>query len=145
MDLLATPGAYALIIELSGRSCGGLAPGRYLYAGSAWGPGGIRARVRRHLRSTKSLHWHVDRLTTAGRVTGVIPVPGGRECAVVAVVAEMPGVTVPALGFGSSDCRACAAHLLRLPDGLEPETIARALKIDVQAPGTRQNRACAIT
>jgi len=127
MDVPATPGAYALIITLDCQS-GDLAPGRYLYAGSAWGPGGIRARVRRHLKREKPLHWHVDRLTIAGQVSRVIAVPGGSECAIVAAVVPIPGVTVPVPGFGSSDCRVCAAHLLRLPDGLEPETIARALR-----------------
>jgi Uri superfamily endonuclease len=127
------PGAYALIITL-GHASGELVPGRYLYAGSAWGPGGIAARVRRHARAGKSIHWHVDRLTTAGRVGGVIAVPGGRECAIVAAVAPLPGVSVPAPGFGSSDCRACAAHLLRLPDDLAPATIARILDTDLLAP-----------
>lgn len=131
MNMPSEPGAYALIITLGGQS-GGLAPGRYLYAGSAWGPGGIRARVRRHLRSTKSIHWHVDRLTTAGQVADVIAVPGGRECAIVAAVAALPGVTTPIPGFGSSDCRACPAHLVLLPDRLAPETIAQALRIEVQ-------------
>ena len=51
-------GAYALVLRLAhetrldiatlGRPL--LPAGLYLYAGSAWGPGGIRARVRRHLR-----------------------------------------------------------------------------------------------
>ncbi len=125
-DLPAAPGAYALIIALDAPRAG-LPPGRYLYAGSAWGPGGIRARVRRHLKPDKALHWHVDRLTAGGRVTGVVAVPGGRECALVAAVSALPGVTVPLPGFGASDCRTCPAHLLHLPDGLEPETIARAL------------------
>lgn len=128
MDVPPTPGAYALIITLDACS-GNLPPGHYLYAGSARGPGGIRARVRRHLSTTKSIHWHVDRLTTAGRVGDVIALPGGRECAIVAAICDLPGVTVPAPGFGSSDCRACPAHLLRLPDGLDTGDVARAVRL----------------
>ncbi len=124
--LPAVAGAYALIIALDAGS-GSLAPGRYIYAGSAWGPGGIRARVRRHLRTTKSIHWHVDRLTFAGDVAEVITLPGGRECAIVAAIRDLPSITVPEPGFGSSDCRGCPAHLLRLPDTLDGDTIARAL------------------
>jgi hypothetical protein len=35
-----------------------LGPGTYVYAGSAFGPGGIRARLRRHFRRDKKLHWY---------------------------------------------------------------------------------------
>jgi Uri superfamily endonuclease len=38
--------------------------GAYLYLGSAYGPGGIRARCRRHLTQDKGKRWHVDWLTT---------------------------------------------------------------------------------
>lgn len=57
----------------------------------------------------------------------MIALPGRRECAIVAAIGALPGVTVPAPGFGSSDCRVCPAHLLLLPEDLEPESIARAL------------------
>ena len=122
------PGAYLLLIELAAPLALGiprlgaaiLPPGRYAYGGSAYGPGGLRARIGRHLRRDKPLRWHVDRLTAAGRVVGVRAVPGGRECALVRDVLELPGASVPIPGFGSSDCRACPAHLVRLPAGFEP-------------------------
>jgi Uri superfamily endonuclease len=121
-NLAVAPGAYALIIRLD-KSVADLPPGCYLYAGSAYGPGGIRARVRRHLTRTKSLHWHVDRLTNSGQVISVIPIPGGHECEIIAVALRLPGVRVPVLGFGSSDCRMCPAHLLQLPDEFEAENV----------------------
>ena len=37
-------------------------PGWYVYIGSAFGPGGITARVTRHARAAKRLHWHIDYL-----------------------------------------------------------------------------------
>ncbi|NIP37734.1 MAG: GIY-YIG nuclease family protein, partial [Candidatus Dadabacteria bacterium] len=37
-------------------------PGYYIYVGSAFGPGGVRARVSRHFRKTKRSHWHIDYL-----------------------------------------------------------------------------------
>ena len=45
-----------------------LAPGCYVYAGSARGPGGIRARVRRHLRPDKTPHWHIDQVTAYAKL-----------------------------------------------------------------------------
>lgn len=130
-ELPREAGAYVLLIRLatqldldisafSGKS---LLPGLYAYCGSAYGPGGIRARVSRHLRNDKPMRWHVDRLTAAGRVEQVGIRIGGRECDLVGELltrgslAELPG-------FGSSDCRTCPAHLLSLPDGKNlPEEI----------------------
>jgi Uri superfamily endonuclease len=105
-----------------------LAPGVYVYAGSAFGPGGIRARVTRHLRtgdrSGMRPHWHVDRLSAAARCIGVEAYPGGSECDIVAGLIA-GGATVPVPGFGSSDCRTCAAHLLRLAAPRQNRDIAR--------------------
>lgn len=121
-SLPAAPGAYVLLIaleravtmRLSGRPEVALAPGYYLYCGSARGPGGLRARVGRHFRRDKTVRWHVDRLTgEAGRLVGAWTVPGGDECRLVAALSGLP---VPAPGFGSSDCPTCASHLLAWPD-----------------------------
>lgn len=126
--LTAAPGAYWLLVALDRGLClagtsldpARLAPGRYIYCGSAYGPGGLRARLRRHLRADKRPRWHADRLTLAGRVLGLGLAPGGAECALVEDLRRRPGVEVPVPGFGSSDCRRCPAHLLRLPVGAEP-------------------------
>ncbi len=121
--LPAAGGAYALTVDLSaalplrlGRRPPVVLPaGRYVYCGSAYGPGGLRARVGRHLRRGKPVRWHVDRLTAAGRVVEVLVRPDGDECGLFAALAACPGAVVPLPGFGSSDCRRCPAHLLRLP------------------------------
>ena len=125
--LPAEPGAYLLLIELAAPlaleiprlGAATLGPGRYAYGGSAYGPGGLRARIGRHLRAEKTPRWHVDRLTAAGQVVGVRAVPGGRECMLVRDLLTVPGTSVPLPGFGSSDCRTCPAHLVRLPAGFE--------------------------
>lgn len=129
-SLPAAPGAYLLTVRLRrplaldlGRSgAAALDAGTYAYCGSARGPGGIRARVARHLRSDKRAHWHVDRLTATGEVTAVAVAPGCSECALFATLSDLPGALVPAPGFGSSDCRTCTAHLARIDD----ETVAGA-------------------
>ena len=120
-DLPPLPGAYALLIGSVGTvtvPIGGktarLPPGAYLYCGSAKGPGGIRARVGRHLKARKALRWHVDRLTAAGGIRGVIVAPDGDECDLFNRFRAIAGCTVPVAGFGSSDCCRCPAHLLRM-------------------------------
>ncbi len=117
------PGAYGLLIRLPrqikteigalGRVT--LAPGGYLYLGSAYGPGGLAARLRRHLRADKRLHWHVDHLTIVGTVEHVFVLPNGRECDLVERACQLPAIHAPVAGFGSSDCRRCTAHLLAIP------------------------------
>nr|WP_246879123.1 DUF123 domain-containing protein [Thalassospira sp. ER-Se-21-Dark] len=90
-----------------------LAKGTYLYCGSANGPGGIAARVKRHCKATKKPHWHVDELTSNGfgRVVSVLVVPGGNECELCAAYQETD-TQVPVPGFGSTDCVSCHSHLL---------------------------------
>jgi len=116
-------GAYVLVVELAnhvtvrlpGRPDVILPPGRYLYCGSARGPGGIKARVGRHMRRDKADRWHIDQLTTAGTVLGVWVFGGGDECD---LVSELAGFPAPIPGFGSSDCRNCTSHLLAWPTGV---------------------------
>lgn len=109
----AVAGAYVLLVRLE-VPLPPLLPGRYLYCGSAKGPGGLRARLGRHLRKGKALRWHVDRLTEAGVAEGAWVFPGGDECALVAALGHLP---MPWPGFGSSDCRVCRSHLLAWPEG----------------------------
>jgi hypothetical protein len=83
----SAPGAYVLLIglaapvevALSGKPGATLCAGRYLYCGSAKGPGGIRARLARHMNIEKSIRWHVDRLTKVGTVIGAWSFPGGTQ------------------------------------------------------------------
>jgi Uri superfamily endonuclease len=129
----ATPGAYVLVIDLAETvafetavtGAVMLPAGRYGYCGSARGAGGIGARVRRHLRRDKTIHWHVDRLTAVGQVIAVHAAPGGLECDLLRRLLAVPGVTIPAAGFGSSDCRRCPAHLVALPPGFDPAVLGR--------------------
>lgn len=104
-----------------------IAPGRYAYCGSAYGPGGIAGRVRRHLRRGKRPHWHIDRLTESGEIAWVAAVPNGRECALLRRLLDAPWVAPAAPGFGSSDCRACPTHLVKLPAGLDGAGLAALL------------------
>lgn len=114
-----SPGAYALWVWLDqplavsrGKLRAELAPGVYIYAGSARGPGGLRARLGRHLAAEKPLRWHIDELTTRAAEMAAVAIPGGDECAIVSALLASGGFAYAVPGFGSSDCRRCDAHLL---------------------------------
>ena len=120
-DAPATPGAYVLWLRIdgplevrAGNRPAALPAGDYLYCGSAHGPGGLRARLARHMRREKRAHWHVDQLTAKGRVLGAFIDEGGDECALNTALGGLP---IALVGFGSSDCRRCASHLRRWPKG----------------------------
>ncbi len=121
--LPSEPGTYALILELSAARAlrvGGLGvvrlPGSVLlYAGSAFGPGGLRARLLHHLRPSPRPHWHIDHLRRAAGVAEVWATrdPRRLECVFAAAARALRGARdVP--GFGASDCR-CPSHLVALP------------------------------
>jgi Uri superfamily endonuclease len=139
-DLPATPGSYVLLVKVDapillemprlGKLT--LTAGQYAYVGSAHGPGGLRARVGRHLRVQKPLRWHIDYLTAAAPVLHVVTHASRArlECTWVARLLALNGAGVPAPGFGSSDCRSgCPAHLLRLPDGFKPSELKDSLDV----------------
>lgn len=121
-------GGYVLIITLdSDRTIDVGALGRldfpagtYAYVGSAMS--GLDARIARHLRDDKRLHWHVDYLLQHAHVADVVRVESELriECVIAAGLAER----LPALsGFGSSDC-ACKGHLF---GPAEPEALTDAV------------------
>ncbi len=97
--------------------------GTYIYAGSANGPGGIRARCRRHLQREKILRWHVDHLTCQSTDLAAAGFPGDDECRLIDVLANVEGVTFPIPRFGSSDCPLCPSHLVKVPANLNVLTI----------------------
>lgn len=135
-DMTSAGGAYALhfrldtplVLAISRLGFPTLVPGYYVYAGSALGPGGIRARVARHLRLGGGpggrVHWHVDHISAAACCVAVEAYPGGRECDIVAPLVA-GGAAVPVPGFGSSDCGTCSAHLLWLAALPQNRDIAR--------------------
>lgn len=129
----AAPGAYVLWLRLdagqivkAGACQGVLYPGDYLYCGSAHGPGGLRARLARHMRREKRPHWHIDQLTAAGDVHGAWVEEGGDECVLNAALGSLP---IALARFGSSDCPRCPSHLRRLHDAASlPEKMRRSIE-----------------
>ncbi len=118
------PGTYVLFLVCSsvrwtqvGR-LGGLQtqPGYYAYVGSAFGPGGISARVAHHARLSSRRHWHIDYLRQLSRPVSCWYThdPIQREHEWAASVASLPLAMIPLVGFGCSDCR-CCSHLIWFP------------------------------
>lgn len=120
----AEPGTYALLlradaeqtIEVGALGAMTVRPGWYVYVGSAFGPGGVRARVRRHARADGAHHWHVDylRLGTTLAAVWYTHDPARRECVWAAGLRDGPEAWVPLDGFGASDCD-CPSHLVAVP------------------------------
>jgi len=127
-------GGYALILYvcrgatiMTGRQTFTINPGIYIYSGSALGPGGIEARVRRHLRRfewgrgmevSKGVgdHWHIDYLLPLADSLAVAYAASESrsECLLIGILKER-GLQVVE-GFGNMDCGAgCGGHLLYMP------------------------------
>lgn len=85
----------------------------YVYIGSAFGPGGLWSRIKRHLTQRKKKFWHIDYLLTPGNkchVKAVIVLPRLRvEHDLAMALSKIADGTIK--GFGSSDCK-CPSHLM---------------------------------
>lgn len=89
-----------------------LQAGYYLYVGSAFGPGGIKARVRHHLGESSSPHWHVDYLKSHCHLLELWVAYSNAKCEQIWVskLAKSKDVSIPLAGFGASDTPA-VSHL----------------------------------
>lgn len=122
--LRAEPGTYALIlrpeesleergpVRIGKLGALELEAGHYVYVGSAFGPGGLRARVGHHRRPVKNRHWHIDHLLPAMELRAVWYTynPVKREEEWARALRSMPGASNPMAGFGAGDC-GCEGHL----------------------------------
>ncbi|MDP2965434.1 MAG: GIY-YIG nuclease family protein [Pelolinea sp.] len=126
MEIPAEPGSYIIFGRLADEVCftSGLFSGQlltrgyYLYTGSAFGPGGLRARIARHLKPGTKKFWHFDYLKALIQIEEIWYSPGGKnqECQFIKALQDLDYSSFPFLKFGSSDCRhGCQAHLVRFP------------------------------
>ena len=114
------PGTYALVFNSPSNNTvqvGKLGrcvvlPGYYVYIGSAFGPGGLRARLKRHCAPCKKLHWHIDYLKTVVRLEEIWYTQDQLhlEHKWAEAYTQCTEVVVPYAGFGASDCH-CLTHL----------------------------------
>jgi Uri superfamily endonuclease len=118
--ITAQPGTYALVLacrsarplRIGRLGAVELQPGFYVYVGSAFGPGGLAARLQHHQGIAARPHWHVDYLRAACELMEVWHTTdtAHREHLWAKTVGALSGARVPLPGFGSSDCD-CVAHL----------------------------------
>lgn len=104
--------------------------GEYIYIGSARGPGGLHARLKRHLRDDAKLHWHIDYLRTESLVLGCwyAITEISLECKWSHRLTKHSALDTPIPGFGCSDCRSkgehCRTHLFHLSSNLPPADLS---------------------
>lgn len=122
MDLPQEKGTYVLISnvqQMKRLAVGALGdfditPGFYAYVGSAFGSGGLAARVTHHLESTAEPHWHIDYLLRIATPIEVWFTTADRKLEKhwVELLENAPQFRVPIPQFGSSDYhRSRSSHL----------------------------------
>jgi len=119
----ARPGTYALIlksfsdrfIEIGKLGRLHIRPGYYVYVGSAFGPGGLEARIAHHVKISKKPHWHIDYLRPILHLNKVWYTYDSHrlEHRWAATFGGLKDTTIPMAGFGASDC-ICESHLFTL-------------------------------
>lgn len=122
MALPAASGTYILLLYLPKGTAievgrlGRLAfkRGWYTYVGTAFGPGGLAARLSRHLKKEKKYHWHIDYFRAAALPKQIwySKATKSMEHLWAATISKAGGMSV--IGFGSSDC-SCPSHLFFFP------------------------------
>jgi Uri superfamily endonuclease len=102
--------------------------GWYAYAGSALGPGGLQARLARHARGQKRIHWHIDYLLGHARLvqSWQLACPIRLECEWAAALLRLSEARVAVRHFGASDCR-CPGHLIYWPSRPQDDQIETTL------------------
>lgn len=141
-DISSHPGSYALILRAFahrvvrigriGRLS--VAPGFYVYVGSAFGPGGIRARLAHHARIAQRPHWHIDYLRRYALLEEAWYTndPRPREHEWAGLFRQSAGASEPLYGFGVSDCW-CRSHLFRF--ACKPSLGSFCQRLERAAPG----------
>jgi Uri superfamily endonuclease len=107
----------AVVAQVGALGAVALAPGWYLYVGSARRH--LAARLARHQRRQKRRHWQIDYLLLEAAValTAIWVTAAWGECDLARRLLALPQVTVPHPRLGASDCR-CPAHFCRWQDSL---------------------------
>ena len=142
------PGTYVLVLELEGDTAlpvgrlGRIAfsAGFYTYIGSAFGPGGLRARIGRHGQRFKKCRWHVDYLRRFAEIREIWYTghPEKTECRWAQTLRQTRGVRVVSPGFGSSDCR-CESHLFHFKRKPGIQTFRRKISVPVHIKSFRSS------
>jgi len=129
--------------EVAGLQIGRLgqytfAAGYYLYVGSAFGAGGLAARLAYHQRRTKpEPHWHIDYLRAEARLleAWALGYTHRFECELVRALEANSEFVAPIPGFGASDSR-CSSHLLYSAQRPSSRTLTAAVLTGAETLGS---------
>ena len=120
LDCDSSKGTYALILKANKKfQCQvgrlGLLQGKaghYVYVGSAFGSGGIAARVKHHVAIAGKPHWHLDYVRPY-----LLPIEVWTSDSLQRLEHQwaeqfwkLDDAIIPLKGFGASDCK-CLSHL----------------------------------
>ena len=89
--------------------------GIYYYSGSA--QKNFSHRIKRHLEKEKTIHWHIDHLTTNvnSRIENIFYWKNSGkdfECELVKILISKFNLSDEIIGFGNGDCKICRTHFL---------------------------------
>ena len=135
------PGTYAIVLKPNAERSirvGKLGmlrvqAGFYIYVGSAFGPGGLKARIAHHQSVSHRSRWHIDYLRTAAEISEVWYTydPKPREHQWAEILAAAKESTMPFPGFGSTDC-GCLTHLYHLKSKPNIASFRRRLRTKIK-------------
>jgi len=119
------PGTYVLCLSLAQSTqiqIGKLglfsfSRGFYFYVGSAFGPGGIRARCGHHIKHSSKPRWHIDYLRQHCDLSRILCSTDNQhlEHQWADIISSVNEISAPVNRFGSSDC-SCQSHLFFCTD-----------------------------
>lgn len=98
-------------IEIGALGFNDFKKGKYYYIGSA--QSNLKSRVKRHLKTNKKFHWHIDYLLDKAKVFNYYTIEAEKkfECKLYNFLKKHNSFELPVEGFGASDCK-CKTHLL---------------------------------
>jgi Uri superfamily endonuclease len=143
--MLTQPGTYALImfcgsdqrIDVGKLGQLRVQPGFYVYVGSAFGPGGLKARIAHHAKVSRRPHWHIDYLRSILHLKEVWYTVDTQpyEHRWAETLGRLKGAILPITGFGASDC-SCTSHLFAFTDQPSIRSFRRRLHTQIHAHGS---------
>jgi len=113
-----------LTFKVRGGKLFNLKPSFYLYVGSAFGSGGLKSRLLRHLKRNKKPHWHLDFITTSSSFCPISAYLFAKKRIECNLAGELLKEFNFVPSFGSSDCT-CPSHLFSIDNLLKLDSICR--------------------
>ena len=140
-EIPAAPGTYLLAfqsdssgsIQVGRKGRCELVPGYYFYIGSAFGPGGLRARLKHHYNISQRPHWHLDYLRphlTLEKIWYSLDLQRYEHAWAKNMIYTMQ-LEIPMPGFGASDCH-CDSHFFYSVDLANDSVMKSALRLKKQ-------------